>query len=94
MKHVLDIRPIFHTKEKRIRTHVGICGLAYLLTVHAEKIYGMSWTKIKNSLGSLHVGCISSPQGTFIKTTESTKEQRNIFKKFSIKPPPEILKIL
>ncbi|UCG94636.1 MAG: IS1634 family transposase [Candidatus Aerophobus sp.] len=94
MKHVLDIRPIFHTKEMRIRTHVGICVLAYLLTVHAEKIYGMSWTKIKNSLGSLHVGCISSPQGTFIKTTESTKEQRNIFKKFSIKPPPEILKIL
>ncbi|GAJ00252.1 unnamed protein product, partial [marine sediment metagenome] len=33
-------------------------------------------------------------QGTFIKTTESNKEQRSILKKFSIKPPPEVLKIL
>ena len=94
MKHVLDIRPVNHTKEERIRAHVGICILAYLLTTHAERISTMSWRKIKNSLASLHAGCIASLEGTFIKTTESTKEQRAIFRKFSIKPPPEILKIL
>ena len=33
-------------------------------------------------------------KATFIKTTESNKEQRNILRKFSIKPPPEVLKIL
>ena len=94
MKHVLDIRPVNHTKEERIRAHVGMCVLAYLLTTHAERICTMSWERIKNSLASLHAGCIASPQGTFIKTTEPTKEQRAIFRKFSIKPPPEILKIL
>jgi len=94
MKHVLDIRPVNHTKEERIRAHVGICVVAYLLTTHAERICGTNWRKIKNSLASLHAGCIASPQGTFIKTTESTKEQRAIFRKFSIKPPPEILKII
>lgn len=94
MKHVLDIRPVNHTKEERIRAHVGICILAYLLTTHAERISMMSWRKIKSSLTSLHAGCIASLEGTFIKTTESTKEQRAIFRKFSIKPPPEILKIL
>ena len=94
MKHVLDIRPVNHTKEQRIRAHVGICVLAYLLTTHAEKMCPMSWKKIRSSLGGLHAGCISSPQGTFIKTTESNKEQRSILRKFSIKPPPEVLKIL
>ena len=94
MKHVLDIRPVYHTKEERIRAHVGLCVLAYLLTIHTEKVCGMSWGKTKSHLGSLHAGCIATPQGTFIKTTECTKEQRKIFKKFSIKEPPEILKIL
>jgi len=94
MKHVLDIRPVNHTKEQRIRAHVGICVLAYLLSTHAENTCLMSWKKIRSCLGGLHAGCISSPQGTFIKTTESNKEQRSILKKFSIKPPPEVLKIL
>lgn len=94
MKHVLDIRAVNHTKEQRIRAHVGICVLAYLLSTHAENTSLMSWKKIRSSLGGLHAGCISSPQGTFIKTTESNKEQRSILKKFSIKPPPEVLKIL
>ncbi len=94
MKHVLDIRPVNHTKEQRIRAHVGICVLAYLLSTYAENTCLMSWKKIRSSLGGLHAGCISSPQGTFIKTTEPNKEQRDILKKFSIKPPPEVLKIL
>ncbi len=94
MKHVLDIRPVNHTKEQRIRAHVGICVLAYLLSTYAENTCLMSWKKIRSCLGGLYAGCISSPQGTFIKTTESNKEQRNILKKFSIKPPPEVLKIL
>lgn len=94
MKHVLDIRAVNHTKEQRIRAHVGICVLAYLLSTHAENTSLMSWKKIRSCLGGLHAGCISSPQGTFIKTTESNKEQRSILKKFSIKPPPEVLKIL
>jgi transposase len=94
MKHVLDIRPVNHTKEQRIRAHVGICVLSYLLSTHAENTCLMSWKKIRSCLGGLHAGCISSPQGTFIKTTESNKEQRNILRKFSIKPPPEVLKIL
>ena len=67
-----------HTKEQRIRVHVGICVLAYLLSTHAENTCLMSWKKIRSSLGGLHAGCISSPQGTFVKTTESNKEQRSI----------------
>jgi len=94
MKHVLDIRPVNHAKEEGIRAHVVICVLVYLLSTHAESICERSWEKIKNSLASLHAGCIVSPQGTFIKTTEPTKEQRAIFRKFSIKPPPKILRIL
>ena len=36
MKHVLDLRPVYHRKEERIRAHVLLCWLALLLTRVAE----------------------------------------------------------
>ena len=31
LKHVLDLRPVYHRKEERIRAHVILCSLALLL---------------------------------------------------------------
>ncbi len=31
MKHVLDLRPVYHRKEDRIQAHVLLCRLALLL---------------------------------------------------------------
>jgi len=90
-KHVVDIRPVYHTRERRIRAHVGLCVVAYLLTHHAERACNTSWDRIKTSLSSLHAGCLSSSHGSFIKTTVPTSEQRTCFKKLNVTQPPEIL---
>jgi transposase len=36
MKSVLDLRPVYHRPEKRIRAHVTLCWLAQLLVRVAE----------------------------------------------------------
>jgi transposase len=40
MKQILDLRPIYHRREDRIRAHVLLCWLALLLIRIAETTTG------------------------------------------------------
>jgi transposase len=40
MKQVIDLRPVYHRKEERIRAHVILCWLALLLARIAENACG------------------------------------------------------
>jgi transposase len=40
MKSVLDLRPVYHRFEERIRAHVLLCWLALLLVRVAENTTG------------------------------------------------------
>lgn len=71
-----------------------LCALACFLTLHIERVCTTSVGKDRKLVRKPHTGYIAFPAGRFVKTTQCTKEQRIIFKKFSIKEPPEILKIL
>ena len=44
MKQILDLRPVYHRREDRIRAHVLLCWLALLLIRVAETTAGESWT--------------------------------------------------
>ena len=43
MKQVLDLRPVYHRREDRIRAHVLLCWLALLLIRVAETTTGETW---------------------------------------------------
>ena len=43
MKQVIDLRPVYHRKEERIRAHVILCWLALLLARIAENATGDTW---------------------------------------------------
>src|SRR6266498_1638148 len=43
MKQVIDLQPVYHRKEDRIRAHVILCWLALLLTRVAETTCGDTW---------------------------------------------------
>jgi transposase len=45
MKSVLDLRPVYHRLEDRIRAHVLLCWLALLLVRVAETSTGHTWPK-------------------------------------------------
>ena len=96
MKSVLDLRPVYHRLEERIRAHVLLCWLALLLVRIAETTTGRTWPAIRTDLDRLHLVTFTGPAGTFRQTTELTKPQRDLFtaltsthpRRSSRSPPP------
>ncbi len=93
MKQVIDLRPIYHRLEDRIRAHVVLCWLALLLVRVAETTTGQTWATLRRDLDRLHVGTFTGPAGTFRQRTELTKPQRDIFTKLQLPPPKQIIEL-
>jgi transposase len=90
MKQVLDLRPVYHRLEERIRAHVLLCWLALLLIRIAETSTGQTWPAIRRELDRLHLGTFTGPAGTFRQRTELTKPARDLFAQLRITPPRQI----
>lgn len=90
LKGVLELRPIFHRLEHRIRAHILICWLALLLIRVAERQTGQTWRRIDTELGRLHLVTLTGPTGTVQHTTTITDAQAAIYNATSVKPPPRI----
>jgi hypothetical protein len=93
MKQVIDLRPVYHRKEERIRAHVLLCWLALLLARVAENTCHDTWPKLRHELDRIHIGTFTGPAGTFRQRTEITKAQRDILAQLKIDPPPRIYQL-
>jgi hypothetical protein len=93
MKQVIDLRPVYHRKEQRIRAHVILCWLALLLTRIIENACGGTWPNLRRDLDRLHIGTFTGPAGTFRQRTEIAKAQRDILHQLKIDPPPRIYQL-
>ena len=95
MKQILDLRPVYHRREDRIRAHVLLCWLALLLIRVAETTAGESWTwnRIRTELQRIHAVTFTGPAGTFQQTTEPGKPQRDILTALGLDPPKKIIEI-
>jgi hypothetical protein len=93
MKSVLDLRPVYHHLEDRIRAHVLLCWLALLLVRVAETTTGRTWPTIRAELDRLHVITFTGPAGTFRQSTELTKGQRDLLAALTLDPPKKIIEI-
>jgi hypothetical protein len=91
MKQVIDLRPVYHRLEQRIRAHVILCWLALLLIRIAETTAGATWNKITSELGQLTLGTFTGPAGTFRQTAELTPAQRDILDSLQIPCPDKII---
>ena len=91
MKQVIDLRPVYHRLEQRIRAHVILCWLALLLIRIAETTAGTTWNKITSELGQLTLGTFTGPAGTVRQTAELTPAQRDIFASLQIPCPDKII---
>jgi transposase len=90
LKGTLELRPVFHRLEHRIRAHVLICWLALLLIRITERQTAQTWRRIALELGRLHQVTLTSPDGTVQHTTLLSDQQAAIYHATSIKPPPRI----
>jgi hypothetical protein len=91
MKQVIDLRPVYHRREDRIRAHVMLCWLALLLIRVTENTAGRPWNRIRAELQRQHAVTWTGPAGTFRQTTDLTKPLRDIYTALSIEPPKKIL---
>ena len=90
LKSTIELRPVYHRIEPRIRAHVLLCWLALLLIRVAERRTGQTWRQINRELGRLHAITLSGPAGTVVQTTEPTTAQSGILRDCGLTPPPRI----
>ena len=93
MKQVIDLRPVYHRREDRIRAHIILCWLALLLARITENTCGQTWPGLCRELDKIHIGTFTGPAGTFRQRTELTKPQRGILKALQIEAPPRIYQL-
>jgi hypothetical protein len=91
MKQVIDLRPVYHRLEQRIRAHVILCWLALLLIRIAETTTGTTWNKITDELAQLTLGTFTGPAGTFRQTADLTPAQHDILASLQIPAPKKII---
>ncbi len=91
MKQVIDLRPVYHRLEDRIRAHVLLCWLALLLVRIIETTTNTPWPTVRAELRRLHVGTFTGPAGTYRQTTTPTGEVKRILTALGVDAPPRIL---
>ena len=93
LKQVIDLRPVYHRKEERIRAHVVLCWLALLLARVAENTCGQTWPELRRQLDRIAVGTFTGPAGTFRQRTQISPAQAAILEQLGIDPPPKIYQL-
>jgi hypothetical protein len=93
LKSSLSLRPIYHSKDDRIRSHVLICWLALLLVRIAEVETEMSWALIRGVMQRLHLGEFLNEKNRVLRHTALSVDQANILKKLKITPPKPFVKL-
>jgi transposase len=90
LKHVVEIRPVYHHLDDRIRAHVLICFIAMVLVRFAEHSVNMSWRDIMHTVVDIRVGMTRSTNGELWLTSPFDDAQKELFKTLKIKHPPKV----
>ncbi len=87
LKSTLELRPVFHRIEPRIRAHVLLCWLALLLIRVAERRTGLTWRRIALELGRVHAVTLT---GSVTQTTPLSDTAQGILRACQVTPPPAV----
>lgn len=94
LKHVLDIRPMYHRLEDRIKAHVLLCWLALLLIRVVETETNKTWRELRKGLDRLVLGEFVDADGsTVAHASEISPQQKQIFDALKLAEPKAFWKI-
>jgi len=93
LKTTLELRPVYHRKEERIRAHVLLCWLSLLLVRIAEVNTLQTWPQLRSELEDMHLIEYESTDGKVYQRTEITEGQKRILFLLKIPQPAKILDI-
>lgn len=91
IKTFVELRPIHHQLPARVRAHVLVCVLAYLVERLVELRVERSWRSVRDTLTSLTAVTWQAASGLVTQTRALRPEERAIFEKLKVKSPPSVL---
>ena len=90
LKSTLELRPVHHHLEPRIRAHVLLCWLALLLIRVAERSTDLTWRRIAIELGRVHAVTLTGSAGSVVHVTPLNTTQTGILAACKVTPPPTV----
>jgi hypothetical protein len=84
----LRLRPVFHHREDRIRSHVQLCWLGLLLIRVAENATGDSWRALRHELDRMHLVTLETRDGRVAQRSATTPGQASILRALELADPP------
>ena len=91
LKGTLALRPVFHHREDRIRSHIQLCWLGLLLIRVAENATGDTWRNLRHELDRMHLVTIDTADGRIAQRTAITTGQRTILAALNLREPGLII---
>jgi Transposase DDE domain len=91
MKGALGLRPVFHHREDRIRSHVQLCWLALLLIRVVENTTGDTWRNARHELDRMHLVTLATGEGQVAQRSQLTADHKAILTALDLPEPPRFL---
>jgi transposase len=93
LKHTVDVRPVYHRREDRIRSHVLLCWLSLLLIRLIETRTNQTWHQVMKIMRPLSVAYQHSEHGPVIQTNRVSSQQKSVLDALELKPPKRFLQL-
>lgn len=91
LKHGVDVRPVYHRLDTRIRAHVSLCMLAYLLERIVELETGVPFTQVKRLLMRVRAVELTLDKQTVWETSSTPPALRALLSKMKLASPPRLI---
>ena len=91
MKGSLGLRPVFHHREDRIRSHVQLCWLGLLLMRVIENQTSDTWRNVRHELDRMHLVTMETSEGRVAQRSNTTPGQAEILRALDIAEPGRFL---
>jgi len=88
MKGALELRPVFHHREDRIRAHIQLCWLALLLLRVIENSTDQTWRNLRHELDRMHLVTLATGYGQVAQRSTLTPGQKTILTALELPEPP------
>jgi hypothetical protein len=88
LKGALELRPVFHHREDRIRAHIQLCWLALLLIRIIENTAADTWRNIRHELDRMALVTLATGDGQVAQRSITTTGQRELFTALGLPEPP------
>jgi hypothetical protein len=91
LKHGLDIRPVYHRLDRRIRAHVTLCMLGYLLERVIELGAGVRFPAVRTIFGRLRAAELIFDAQRVWETSVLAPEAKRVLSALRLDAPPRVL---